>query len=128
MSSTRSVPVPAPPSTARAERALELYRARRHDIERIAGDVYLVPSCSGEGVYRVRYGASEESCNCPEYEIRGETCKHILAVGISRAKRRGATVRRLAALEERLAHELMDHEERAELRDQVLRLRRKLAR
>jgi hypothetical protein len=31
---------------------------------------------------------------------------------------------RLARLEERLAHELMDDEERQELRDQVIRFRR----
>ena len=36
--------------------------------------------------------------------------------------------KRLAVLEERLAHELMDDEERAELRDRILRLRRKLSR
>jgi hypothetical protein len=34
----------------------------------------------------------------------------------------------LAKLEERLAHELMDDEERQELRDRVLRLRRRLSR
>ncbi len=33
---------------------------------------------------------------------------------------------RLEKLEERLAHELMDEEERQELNDQVLRLRRRL--
>jgi hypothetical protein len=34
--------------------------------------------------------------------------------------------KRLAKLEERLAHELMDDEERQELRDRVLRLRREI--
>ena len=34
----------------------------------------------------------------------------------------------LAILEERLAHELMDDEERQELRDRILRLRRRLGR
>ena len=34
---------------------------------------------------------------------------------------------KLAKLEERLAHELMDDEERQELRDRVLRLRRRLS-
>jgi hypothetical protein len=111
---------------SRAERALELYHERGRDIERISPDVYLVPSCSGEGVYRVDYGA--ESCSCPDHEIRGEVCKHVLAVGILRAKRRGATLRSLAALEEQLAHELMDDVERQELRDRVLALRRRLSR
>jgi flagellar basal body-associated protein FliL len=35
-------------------------------------------------------------------------------------------VARLRVLEERLRHELMDDEERQELRDRVLRLRRRL--
>jgi hypothetical protein len=108
----------------RAERALELYHERGRDIERESTYVYLVPSCTGEGMYRVHYG--EETCECPDYEIRGEVCKHILAVGVLRAKRRGATARSLADLEERYRHELMDDEERCELRDRVLRLRRRL--
>jgi len=36
--------------------------------------------------------------------------------------------KRLARLEERFRHELMDDEERQELRDRVLRLRRQLSR
>jgi hypothetical protein len=51
-----------------------------------------------------------------------------MAVGISVARRRGETARRLASLEDQLQHELMDEEERAELRDRVLRLRRRLGR
>jgi hypothetical protein len=113
-------------STTRAERALELYSARGRDIERIAPNLYLVPSCSGEGVYRVDYAA--ESCSCPDHAIRGEMCKHVLAVGILRAKRRGATLRSLAALEDQLAHELMDDVERMILRDRVQALRRRLSR
>jgi hypothetical protein len=114
---------PAHHST-RETRALDLYRHHGRDIERISPDVYLVPSCSGEGTYRVDYAA--ESCSCPDHEIRGEACKHVLAVGILRAKRRGATVRALAALEESYRHELMDEEQRQEVRDRVLRLRRRL--
>jgi SWIM zinc finger len=110
----------------RAERALELYHERGRDIERLTPDVYLVPSCTGEGTYRVDYGA--ESCGCRDYEMRGEVCKHVFAVGILRAKRRGATLRSLAALEERLGHELMGDEERQELRDRILRIRRRLGR
>jgi len=36
--------------------------------------------------------------------------------------------KRLAKLKERYRHELMDDEERQELRDRILRLRRRLAR
>jgi SWIM zinc finger len=117
---------PQSSANTRAERALELYHERGRGIERITPNLYLVPSCTGEGVYRVDYAA--ESCSCPDHEIRGEVCKHILAVGILRAKRRGATLRSLAALEDQLAHELMDDEERQELRDRVLKLRWRLSR
>jgi uncharacterized Zn finger protein len=115
---------PAHHST-RETRALDLYRHHGRDIERVAPDVYLVPSGSSEGTYRVDYAA--ESCSCPDHAHHPErACKHILAVGILNAKRRGATVRALARLEERLIHELMDDEERQELRDRVLRLRREI--
>jgi hypothetical protein len=39
---------------------------------------------------------------------------------------RPSTAEKLAALEERLAHELMDDEGQMELRDRVLRLRREI--
>jgi hypothetical protein len=52
-------------------------------------------------------------------------CKHILAVGILNAKRRGATLRSLAGLGESYRHELLDDEERQELRDRILRLRQR---
>jgi uncharacterized Zn finger protein len=116
---------PAHPST-RELRALELFHERGRDIERITPNLYLVPSCTGEDIYRVDYAA--ESCSCPDHEMRGEVCKHILAVGILRAKRRGATLRSLTALEDQLAHELMDDVERQELRDRVIALRRRLSR
>jgi hypothetical protein len=37
-----------------------------------------------------------------------------------------STAEELAKLEDQLAHELMDHDERQELRDRVLTLRRRL--
>jgi predicted nucleic acid-binding Zn finger protein len=111
----------------RAERALELYRAHGRKIVRLAENVYRVPSSDGQHSYDVLYGEREE-CVCPDFEFHGGPCKHILAVGISVAKRRGATLRSLDALEESYRHELMDEEERQELRDRVLRLRRRLGR
>ena len=45
-----------------------------------------MPSCTGRGFYSVDY--REETCDCPDHEIRGENCKHILAVGIYHAKHR----------------------------------------
>jgi hypothetical protein len=44
------------------------------------------------------------------------------------AKQHEPTAQKLAKLEKRLAHELMDDEEHQELRDRVLRLRRHLSR
>jgi hypothetical protein len=43
------------------------------------------------------------------------------------AKQHEPTAEKLAKLEERLAHELMDDEERQELRECILKLRRRLA-
>jgi hypothetical protein len=123
-SKSKSTAQPAHPST-RETRALDLYRHHGRDIERVAPDVYLVPSGSSEGTYRVDYAA--ESCSCPDHAHHPErACKHILAVGILNAKRRGATLRSLAALEESYRHELMDDEERQELRGRIIRLRRQL--
>ena len=76
---------PAHPST-REQRGLELYRTRGHEIHQTAEDLYLVPSCTGQGFYSVDY--REETCDCPDFEHRGENCKHILAVGVHVAKRR----------------------------------------
>jgi hypothetical protein len=44
----------------------------------------------------------------------------------SSASAHPSTADKLAKLEERLAHELLDDDERQELRDRVLRLRRRL--
>lgn len=114
----------APRSDTRELRALELFRARGREIERVSPDVYLVPSCSGGAAYRV--DLSDESCTCRDHEIRGGNCKHILAASLGRAKRRGTTARRLAALEERYDHEDLDAEARLEFLDEIRRLRRRV--
>ena len=51
--------------------------------------VYLVPS-SGEYPYTVDYAS--ETCTCPDHTRREVACKHLYAVGISRAARRGGPV------------------------------------
>jgi len=110
---------------ARAERALQIYRTRGREIRRAGEDLYLVPSCTGQGFYCVEYG-EREACDCPDRAYHPELpCKHILCVGVAHAKRRGATARRLAALEERYRHEDLDIGERMELRASIVRLRRK---
>ncbi len=77
---------PATRPDTRGLRALELYRTRGHEIERIAPNIYMVPSCTGSGAYRVDYEL--ETCDCPDHARRRENCKHILAVGVHVAKRR----------------------------------------
>ena len=82
-----------PVGDTREVRALALYRERGAEIVRTAPFTYNVPSCSGEDFYVVRY--EKEPCECLEFTIGrrghepGEPCKHVYAVGIHRAKRRG---------------------------------------
>src|SRR5215207_6636822 len=114
-------------ANTRAERALRLFEEHGHEITRIAAGVYRVPSSDGLRSYDVLYGEREQ-CVCPDFEFgAGRACKHILAVGLFVARRRGETARRLAELEETLRHELMPDEDRQELRDRVLALRRRLS-
>ena len=123
---TTTVAQPPTPDT-RESRALALCRTRGAEIIRTGPHTYLVPSCSGRGPYAVNYGT--ETCDCPDFTVPrpgrepGEPCKHVYAVGIHRAKRRGTTARRLAALEEMYRHEILSDEERCELRDRILRIR-----
>ena len=84
---TTSVAASTVETNPRAVRALELYRTHGHLIEEVAPDFYLVPSCSGEHFYHVDYATEE--CDCPDAEFHPElNCKHVLCVGIKRAKRR----------------------------------------
>ncbi len=45
------------------------------------GNLYLVPSQSGRGKYKVDPQA--KTCSCPDYDFRRQPCKHIYAVEIS---------------------------------------------
>jgi hypothetical protein len=67
-------------------RALELYRKHGEEIRHVGEDLFTVPSCTGSRLYTVDYAV--EVCDCPDFQYRGENCKHILAVGIYLAKRR----------------------------------------
>jgi transposase len=46
-----------------------------------SGNLYLVPSQSGKGKYKVDPQA--QTCSCPDFEFRQAACKHIYAVEIS---------------------------------------------
>ena len=62
----------------RQQRGLEI--AARSKVVR-QGSGWLVPSQSGPGKYTVTGDASPR-CSCPDFELRGEPCKHIYAVRI----------------------------------------------
>ena len=79
---------PATRPDTRETRALALYRERGAEIVRTAPWMYNVPSCGGDGFYVVNYRT--ESCECPDAVRHPDlNCKHLYAVGIHRAKRRG---------------------------------------
>jgi hypothetical protein len=122
----RNAPEKVTPDLARAERGFRLFEEHGHQFRQFGTGLYRVPSCSGEVFYTVDY--LDETCTCKDFEFHGGPCKHVYAIGVSRAKRRGATLRSLQALEEQLADELMDDEERQEVRDRVRALRRRLGR
>lgn len=44
------------------------------------GSFYLVPSQGGGGLYQVSITAESESCTCPDYQTRQQTCKHLYAL------------------------------------------------
>ncbi len=117
---------PATRPDTRETRALALYRAHRREIVVVDTNTYECPSQDGTRVYEVVYGADAvESCTCPDHTYRGAACVHLLAVGVCRAKRRGDTARRLAALEDRLRHEDLHADERCQFADTIARLRRR---
>jgi transposase len=60
----------------REQRGMELAATRT--IRKKAG-VWVVPSQSGNGFYRVNIMPKIASCTCPDYETRGVKCKHIFA-------------------------------------------------
>lgn len=59
-------------------RGLEI--AATTQIERQGEGAWLVPSQSLSGRYRVEKGPAGFSCTCPDFELRGQTCKHGFAV------------------------------------------------
>lgn len=62
---------------AREQRGLELARAAKI---RRKGEGWVVPSQNGGRRYNVNLDGETPNCSCPDYEFRGEKCKHIFAV------------------------------------------------
>ena len=54
------------------------------------GDVWLVPSQSGNGRYTVCPDATNPHCTCPDHEKRGGKCKHIFAVEFAMKREQNA--------------------------------------
>jgi hypothetical protein len=59
----------------RQQKGLQI--AQRANITR-QGRLYIVPSQSGKGRYKV--DAEKKNCTCPDYDFRREPCKHLFAV------------------------------------------------
>jgi hypothetical protein len=65
---------------ARQERGKELARDKR--IKKVEGALWFVPSQSNNaGGYLVNMLAA--SCTCPDHELRGRRCKHVIAVELT---------------------------------------------
>jgi transposase len=61
----------------RQQKGLQI--AQRANIRR-EGRLYIVPSQSGRGRYKV--DAEKRQCTCPDYDFRREPCKHLYAVEV----------------------------------------------
>lgn len=76
---------------ALAEQHLEeIAESQRHDGR------YTVPSLHGPHTYTVTYTDHTESCDCLDWQVRGATCYHVLAVAVVKTK----THRRVATTQE----------------------------
>ena len=68
----------------------------RGDVLRLEGNLWAVRASEG-GFYRV--DLATETCTCPDFEHRAEpmdvNCKHVFAVAIAHATRRGPRPRRI---------------------------------
>src|SRR5690242_15797216 len=63
--------------SVRRQRGMEIAATSRISHK---GDAWLVPSQSANGRYSVIQDGDVLRCSCPDFELRGETCKHGYAV------------------------------------------------
>ena len=56
--------------------------ARTVQIQNKGLDKWLVPSQSGNGAYTVNRAGQDFKCSCPDFQLRGQICKHIYAVEV----------------------------------------------
>jgi len=79
----------AQPAT-RELRGLALYRDHHDEIIHEGHGSYRVPGCGG-GTYTVDLAVftdEPETCSCPDYQRHKQTCKHVYAATVARAKSR----------------------------------------
>lgn len=62
---------------AREQRGLEIAATKKL---RHKGDLWIVPSQKGSSTYVVDPTEAKPTCSCPDYETRGDKCKHVFAV------------------------------------------------
>jgi hypothetical protein len=56
--------------------------AQTVQIQKQGMDKWIVPSQTGSGAYTVNRIGEDFKCTCPDFQTRGQTCKHIYAVEI----------------------------------------------
>jgi transposase-like protein len=76
----------APLTTTREERGKAITE-KKGQIWRYSNGMYRVMSQSGNGSYQVKKTDLGWKCTCPDHQIRGVECKHIIAVKLSFALR-----------------------------------------
>src|SRR5204863_2917897 len=72
-------------------KALEL--AARAKIVANDDGTWTVPSQSTGGTYRVITWPGAESCQCDDFQLRGQPCKHVLAARLVEERDGGRTAR-----------------------------------
>ena len=72
---------------ARQQRGLEIAATRTINHK---GDLWVVPSQTGKGTYRVHMMPKLAICTCPDFETRGVRCKHIFAVSYAMTREHNA--------------------------------------
>ncbi|MGA2334755.1 MAG: transposase [Terriglobales bacterium] len=72
---------------ARQQRGLEIAATRTISHK---GNLWVVPSQTGNGTYRVHMMPKLASCTCPDFETRGVRCKHIFAVSYAMTREHNA--------------------------------------
>src|SRR5690242_1973479 len=70
----------------REAKALEIAATSRLTFE---NGVWLVPSQNSTSVYRVSLLAGKGTCDCEDFALSGEACKHILAARFVQARDHG---------------------------------------